>query len=151
MSEQVFTNCTVGGPISVYVKDGKIVRVRPIVIDEKDLKPWTIEAKGKKFSPPKQVKLASYITTERTRVYSDDRIRYPMKRVDFDPQSGNRNTENRGKSAYVRISWDEALDIVAAEMKRIVQDYGPEAITGIVSSHHNWGTEIGRASCRERV
>jgi trimethylamine-N-oxide reductase (cytochrome c) len=38
MSEQVFTNCTVGGPISVYVKDGKIVRVRPIVIEEKDFK-----------------------------------------------------------------------------------------------------------------
>jgi len=39
MSEGVFTNCTVGGPISVYVKDGKIVRVRPIVIDETDFKP----------------------------------------------------------------------------------------------------------------
>ena len=41
MSEQIFANCTVGGPISVYVKDGKIVRVRPLVIDENDLKPWT--------------------------------------------------------------------------------------------------------------
>jgi len=140
MSQQVFTNCTVGGPISVYVEDGEIVRVRPIVIDENDLKPWTIEARGKKFSPPKQVKLASYITTERTRVYSENRIKYPMKRVDFDPNSGNRNTENRGKSTYVRIGWDEALDIVAAEMKRIRQNYGAEAITGIVSSHHNWGT-----------
>ena len=49
MSEKVFTNCTVGGAISVYVKDGKIVRVRPLVVDEKDLKPWTIEAKGKGF------------------------------------------------------------------------------------------------------
>jgi anaerobic selenocysteine-containing dehydrogenase len=44
MSEQILTSCTVGGPISVYVKDGKIVRVRPIVIDEKDSEPWTIEA-----------------------------------------------------------------------------------------------------------
>ena len=124
MSEQIFTNCTVGGPISVYVKDGKIVRVRPIVIDEKDFKPWTIEAKGKRFSPPRQVKLASYVAAERTKVYSDERIKYPMKRVDFDPKSGNRNTENRGKSAYVRITWDEALDIVAAEIKRIVQTMG---------------------------
>jgi len=33
MSKQVFTNCTAGGPISVYVKDGRIVRVRPLVID----------------------------------------------------------------------------------------------------------------------
>ena len=70
MSEQILTNCTVGGPISVYVKDGKITRVRPIVIDENDLKPWTIEAKGRRFSPPKQVKLAPYVHTERPRLYS---------------------------------------------------------------------------------
>ena len=89
MSEQVFTNCTVGGPISVYVKDGKIVRIRPIVIDENDFKPWTIDAKGKKFSPPKQVKLAAFTITERMRLYSEERIKYPMKRVDFDPKSEN--------------------------------------------------------------
>ena len=74
MSEQIFTNCTVGGPISVYVRDGEIVRVRPIQIDESDLKPWQIESKGKKFSPPKKIRLAPYILTERTRVYSDERI-----------------------------------------------------------------------------
>ncbi len=86
MSEQIFTNCTVGGPISVYVKDGKIVRVRPIVIDENDLKPWTIiDANGKKFSPPKKVTVQPFTLTERTKVYADDRIRYPLKRVVFVP------------------------------------------------------------------
>ncbi len=139
MSEQVFTTCTVGGPLSVYVRDGKIVRVRPIVIDEKDLKPWTIEAKGKKFSPPKQIKLAPFAVTERMKVNSEERIKYPMKRIDFDPRSKDRRTENRGKSGYVRISWDEALSIVSGEIKRIRETYGPEAITGITSSHHNWG------------
>jgi len=140
MSEKVFTSCTVGGPISVYVKDGKIVRVRPLVVDENDLKPWTIEAKGKKFSPPKQVKTAPFTMTERMKVNSEERIKYPMKRIDFDPKSKDRRTENRGKSGYVRISWDEALDIVAGEIKRIRETYGPEALTGITSSHHNWGT-----------
>ena len=47
MSEQVFTSCVVGGPISVYVKDGKIYRIRPLAIDEHDLKPWTITARGR--------------------------------------------------------------------------------------------------------
>ena len=61
-----------------------------------------------------------------------------MKRVDFDP-NGERNPQNRGKSGYERISWDEALDLVAGEMKRIRSDYGPEAITSRASSHHNWG------------
>ena len=86
------------------------------------------------------MKLASYVNTERTRVYSDERIKYPMKRVDFHARSGNRNTENRGKSAYVRINCDEALDIVANEIKRIRAIYGPSATTAITSSHHNWGT-----------
>jgi len=58
--------------------------------------------------------------------------------VGFDPK-GDRHTETRGKAGYERISWDEALDIVAGEMKRIRSKYGPEAVTAITSSHHNWG------------
>ena len=118
MSDQVFTNCTVGGPISVYVRDGKIVRIRPLVVDEKDLKPWTVtDDQGRKYSPPQKTTLQPFTLTERTRVYADDRIKYPMKRVDFNP-GGERHTETRGKSGYVRISWDEALDIVAGEIKQ---------------------------------
>ena len=138
MSEQVFTNCTVGGPISVYVKDGKIVRIRPLVIEERDFKPWTIEANGKKFSPPKKVLVSPFTLTERMRVYAEDRIKYPLRRVDFDTK-GNRHPETRGKSGYERISWDEALDIVTGEMKRIRTTYGPSAVAAMTSSHHNWG------------
>ena len=47
-----------------------------------------------------------------------------MKRVDFDPD-GERNPQNRGISGYERISWDEALDLVAAEIKRVKRDHGP--------------------------
>ena len=61
------------------------------------------------------------------RTYSPNRIKYPLKRVDWDPK-GERNPQNRGKSKYVRISWDEATDLVAAEIKRIHQEYGPLAI-----------------------
>ena len=138
MSEQVFTNCTVGGPISVYVRDGKIVRVRPLVINDNDLKPWIIEANGREFSPPRKVTIAPFTQAERTKVYADDRIKYPLKRVDFDPK-GNRHPETRGKSRYERISWDEALDIVASEIKRIRATYGPSAIAAMTASHHNWG------------
>lgn len=138
MLEQVFTNCTNCGPISVYVKDGKVVRVRALVVDEADYNSWTITARGKSFSPPQKVTLAPYAFSERQRLYSDDRIKYPLKRVDFDPQ-GERHPERRGKSRYERISWDEALDIVAGELKRIRSSYGPSAVTAITSSHHNWG------------
>ncbi len=68
-----------------------------------------------------------------------------MKRVDFDPK-GDRHPETRGKSGYERISWDEALDIVAGEMKRIRSTYGPEAITAIdifTSQLGTGGLQIG--------
>ena len=138
MAEKVFANCTNSGPVSVYVKDGKIVRVRPLVVDEKDFKPWVIEAGDKKYSPPKKVTLSPYVHAERRRIYSDERIKYPMKRVDFDP-NGERNPQNRGKSPYERISWDEAATLVASELTRVKETYGGSAISGITSSHHNWG------------
>lgn len=138
MTEEVFTNCTNCGPVSVYVKDGQVVRIRPLVANEEDFRPWTIEAGGKSYSPPKKFNLSPFVHGERRRLYSDDRIKYPMKRVDFDPK-GERNPQNRGKSPYVRISWDEALDIVSGEIKRVKDTYGGSAISGLTSSHHNWG------------
>ena len=93
---------------------------------------------GKKFSPPRKTTLSPYVLAERNRVYSEDRVAYPRKRVDFDPD-GDRHPENRGKSPYVRISWDEALDIVSKEIKRVQGTYGPAAISALTSSHHNWG------------
>jgi trimethylamine-N-oxide reductase (cytochrome c) len=68
MTEQIFTSCTVGGPVSVHVKDGKIVRVRPIRLDTSDSPSWTIEVQGKKFSPPRKTTLSPYILTERNRI-----------------------------------------------------------------------------------
>ena len=138
MPEEVFTNLTNSGPVSVYVTDGKITRIRPLVADENDYKPWTIESGGRKFSPPKKPTLSPYIHAERRRIYSEERIKYPMKRVDFDP-NGERNPQNRGKSGFERISWDEALELVSGELKRVKDTYGGSAISGLTSSHHNWG------------
>jgi trimethylamine-N-oxide reductase (cytochrome c) len=70
--------------------------------------------------------------------YTEDRILYPMKRVDFD-YKGDRHPENRGKSGYERISWEEALEIVTSEMKRIRDQYGASAIGALDQDHHNWG------------
>jgi len=136
--EKVYTNMTNGGPVSVYVRDGKVVRVRPLQVPESEYKPWTIEAGGKKYSPPKAFRLSPPVHAERNRLDSYNRILYPLKRVDFDPK-GERNPQNRGKSGYVRISWEEALDIVSGEIKRLTDEHGGSAITGMTSSHHNWG------------
>ena len=56
--EQVLTNCTVGGPIFVHVKNGRITRIRPMILDKTDAPSWAIEAHGRKFFPPRKVALA---------------------------------------------------------------------------------------------
>ena len=149
MSEQVFTNCNYCGPYLVYVDNGKIVRLRPLNFTDGDALPWSIEARGHKFTPPRRIALAPFGLVERQRAYAKDRVLYPRKRVDFDP-NGDRHTENRGKSTYERISWDEALNIVSGEMKRIREQYGPAAITAITSSHHNAGNINFRQSAFRR-
>lgn len=136
--EQVFTNCTTGGPVYAYVKEGKITRIEPIEFGADDGDPWVIKARDKTFSPPTIAKLAPFIGSERARIYAKERILYPMVREDFDP-NGNRNIQNRGKSGYKRVSWDKALDILCAEIKRTQETYGPGAIISVPSSHHNWG------------
>ena len=149
-TEKIFVNCTSGGPIFVHVREGKIIRVRPLIFDaNKDAKSWTIKIDGNIFCPPRKACISSFTLTERMKVYSEDRIKYPMKRIDFDP-NGERHPENRGKSGYVRISWSEALDLVAGEMKRIRSKYGFEAITSRCSSHHNWGNVGYRTSTWSR-
>ena len=136
--ETRYVNMANGGPLFVYVKDGKIVRMTPIEFDDRDPQPWTIKAKGKEFTPPRKTSLAPHGQTVKSTIYSPDRILYPMKRVDFDP-NGERNPQNRGVSGYERISWDEALDIVANEIKRQKTVHGNGAIACSHPSHHAWG------------
>ena len=137
--EQVFIQCTVGGPVRVYVKDGKIVRMRPIIFDDKvDAPSWSIKARAENSllpeKPPSNL-MKSRKGPESTRKTGSN---IPLKRKHFDP-NGERHPELRGKDEYVRISWDEALDLVSGEIKRIRKTYGPAAITAMTSSHHNWG------------
>jgi anaerobic selenocysteine-containing dehydrogenase len=120
-----------GPPTLIDVKDGKITRIRPLhyerSYDKKDFNVWKMEAKGKTLEPPMKASVGPIGLAYKKRVYSKNRVRYPLKRIDWDPSGapgstgpGGRNTQNRGTSKYVRISWDEAAGLVAAELKRMV-------------------------------
>lgn len=137
-AEKKLTNSTNGGPVNVYVRDGKIIRITPIEFDSGDAPSWVIEARGRKFSPPRKTTLSPYSLAFKSMIYSPKRILYPLKRVDFDPH-GKRNCARRGESGYERISWEEAADIVAGEIRRIKREYGPAAILATPGSHHMWG------------
>ena len=127
LSGGIFGAC----PCAVDVKDGKVIRIRPLHWDSKydpeTFNAWKIEKNGKTLEPLLKAVPAPWSLAYKKRTYSPNRIKYPLKRVDWDP-NGERNPQNRGKSKYVRISWDEAAELVAAEIKRIHKKYGPLAI-----------------------
>jgi hypothetical protein len=75
--------------------------------------------------------------SQRKQILGADRLKYPMKRKNWAPGGGKK--ELRGKDEWVRISWDEALDIVASEIKRMKDKYGNQALFVADS------TEISRA------
>lgn len=133
-----FTMMTNGGPLFVTVKDGRIRRITPIEFDDSDASSWSITARGRRLTPRRMATVAPHALAMKSAVYSDKRILTPLKRVDFDP-NGDRNPQNRGRSGYVPISWDEALDIVAGEIQRQKQVHGPGAMTIAHGSHHQWG------------
>jgi anaerobic selenocysteine-containing dehydrogenase len=63
-------------------------------------------------------KVAKYLD----RVYSPDRVLYPMRRVA--PKGGG----NKDASDFERISWDAALSEIATRFHSIVDQFGSEAI-----------------------
>lgn len=64
--------------------------------------------------------------------YGEKRLNYPMKR-----------TGERGEAKWEQISWDQALDEIAAKLLQIREDHGPECITKIGGTVHgpgDWAT-----------
>lgn len=125
-------------PAAIDVKNGRIVRIRPLHLDwkynSKQLNPWTIKVRGKTFESPLTIMQPPFNLAYKKRIYSPNRIKYPLIRVDWDP-NGDRNPQNRGKSKFRKISWDEALDIVAGEIKRVIEKYGSYAILAQGDGH----------------
>jgi trimethylamine-N-oxide reductase (cytochrome c) len=140
-----------GEPAGVDVKDGKIVRIRPYHYDEKytkeEINPWKIEKSGKVLEAQMKAQISPHSIAYKKRVYSPNRIKYPLKRVDWDP-NGERNPQNRGKSKFKRISWDEATTIIANEIRRIQKKYGPYAVLCHGDGHGETKTIHGPHGCQ---
>jgi anaerobic selenocysteine-containing dehydrogenase len=67
-------------------------------------------------------KVAKYLD----RVYSPDRLLYPMRRRAGVPKGPL--AQGREAEAFERISWDEALDEIAAKLAKIAAEFGSESI-----------------------
>jgi molybdopterin guanine dinucleotide-containing S/N-oxide reductase-like protein len=120
-----------GGLVKVDTKNGKIIRIRPFHYDEKysadEIGQWKVNTRGIVFESKLRTLPNPHVLAYKKRIYSPNRIKYPLKRVDWDPD-GERNPQNRGRSKFKRITWDEATDVIASEVKRVRAKYGPYAI-----------------------
>jgi len=151
-----------GNACMVDVKDGKVLRIRPLRYYERysrdEVKPWVMHARGRTFEAGEKTLPPPFSIAYKKRVFSPARVRYPMKRIDFDPSGapgsvgpGGRNVQNRGLSKFERISWDEALDIITAEMLRIKETYGPTAILYQNDQHGENKTVHGPHGCARKL
>jgi len=109
-------HCGGGCLLNVHVKDGVITRIE--TDDDTDNTQVRACLRGRSW---------------RQRIYHPDRLKHPMKRVG-----------PRGSGQFEQITWDEALDTIATELKRVVDTYGPASIVHWVSGgdqamlHDGW-------------
>ncbi|MCC6800923.1 MAG: molybdopterin-dependent oxidoreductase [Anaerolineae bacterium] len=114
MTTGCYHNC--GGRCILYaeVQDGVVKRILPDQDPEDS------------FDQPRAIPCVRG-RSQYYRVYSPERLKYPMKRVG-----------KRGEGKFERISWEEALDTIATEIKRIKETYGNEAIHMLYATGVNW-------------
>jgi len=89
--------------ILCHVKDGRFVRV------EGDPGAFNAGMRG-------STALCAKGLTGPQFVYAADRLKYPLKRVGA-----------KGEGKFQRISWEEAIDTIAARLKESKEQFGPEA------------------------
>src|ERR1044071_3103626 len=76
-----------------------------------------IRVEGNPAHPFTRGHLCRKVAHYEDRVYSSDRLLYPMRRVGA-----------KGAGELERITWNEALDEVAGRWKSIIAEHGAEAI-----------------------
>ena len=90
------------GPLGLVVEDGKVVKSGPAI-------------------EPAIVNELQTVTQEL--VHGESRVKYPMVRKGY--LEGNKDTTLRGRDEWVRVSWEKALSLVDAELKRVRAEQGP--------------------------
>src|SRR5438477_12096145 len=77
-----------------------------------------IKIQGDSAHPVTRGFLCAKVSKYLDRVYSPDRVLYPMRRT----------TAKGEKSSWQRISWDAALDEITARFQKTAEEFGSEAI-----------------------
>ncbi|NTW41084.1 MAG: molybdopterin-dependent oxidoreductase [Cellulomonadaceae bacterium] len=103
-------NCGSRCPLRMTVVDGQITRIDP-------------DDTGDDTIGTQQIRACVRGRSIRQRIYSPDRLKYPMRRVG-----------ERGAGEFERITWDEAYTAIAESLTKTIKEYGNEAV------YLNYGT-----------
>ena len=89
-----------------------------------------VKMQGDPSHPVTRGFLCGKVTKYLDRVYSPDRLLYPMRRKASAPKgpAGYGAVAGREAEAFERITWDEALDEIAARLGKIAAEFGPESV-----------------------
>ncbi|MCE4599779.1 MAG: nitrate reductase subunit alpha [Desulfurococcales archaeon] len=136
-------NCTGSCSWFVYVKDG-IVAWEIQADDYPEISPAIPNyeprgcPRGASFSwylyAPNRIKYP-YIRKPLLELWREARARFDdpveaWKSIVSDPDKRKRYTSARGLGGWVRASWDEVLEIIAAALVHTIKEYGPDRIFG---------------------
>lgn len=85
-----------------------------------------IKVEGDPSQPVTQGFLCGKVAKYLDRVYAPDRILYPLRRK----PGAQKGPRPRGQEheAFERVTWDEALEAIAARLQQISDEHGPESI-----------------------
>ncbi|MDC2824962.1 trimethylamine-N-oxide reductase TorA [Rodentibacter pneumotropicus] len=95
------------GPIGVVVQDGKAVK------------------SGAAIEPAIPNELQTVVADQ---LYSETRVKYPMVRKGYLENPGISDTTMRGRDEWVRVSWEQALDLVHNQLHKVREQHGASAI-----------------------
>lgn len=118
--KSVCRSCHGGCGVLLHVQDGALVKVE-----------------GDRDSPLNHGRLCPIGTVTAELVNHPGRLKYPMRRIG-----------PRGSGRWERISWDDALDEIAARLETIRREHGPWSIalgTGTGRHHIRWVSRFGHA------
>lgn len=97
-----------------------------VLVTVNDLTGRAVKVQGDPAHPVTRGFLCGKVAKYLDRVYSPDRLLYPMRRrkgIAKGPLEQGREAE-----AFERITWDEALDEVATRLNAIAAEFGPESV-----------------------
>jgi trimethylamine-N-oxide reductase (cytochrome c) len=78
-------------------------------------------------------------------VYAKDRVKYPMVRKSYLKDPSNPKPELRGADEWVRVSYDDAIKLVAQELKKTRKEKGAK---GIFAGSYGWKSSGSIHNCR---